>query len=64
VHHCAAQRYDGIAAIFLFERIHKIEITTKDDKGATPLHFAAIGLYIKNIQALVKLGADVNVQDI
>jgi hypothetical protein len=27
------------------------------------LHFAAIGLLIKNVQALVKLGADPNSQD-
>ena len=32
--------------------------------GASPLHFAAISLLIKNVQALVKFGADPNCQDV
>lgn len=35
----------------------------KDSKGATALHFAAISCLIKNVQALIKLGADPNCVD-
>jgi hypothetical protein len=49
VHHCASQMYDGIVAIFLFKRIHQIEVTAQDDKGATALHFAVISMQIKNV---------------
>lgn len=63
MHHCASQRYEGVAAIFLFERIYKISIDSVDANGATALHFASISLLIKNIQALIKLGADPNAQD-
>jgi len=31
--------------------------------GSTALHFATISMHIKNVQALIKLGADVNAQD-
>lgn len=34
-----------------------------DLRGATALHFAVISIYIKNVQALIKLGADPNVKD-
>lgn len=64
IHHCASQRYDGIAAIFLFSRVYKIDVNFVDDKGATALHFATMGHFIKNVQALIKLGADPNAQDI
>ena len=58
--HCAAQRYEGIASLFLFSRQFCIDVSHKDERGATALHFAAIGLFIKNVQALIKLGADPN----
>jgi ankyrin repeat protein len=35
----------------------------QDKKGATALHFAVISLHLKNVQALIKLGADPNAQD-
>ncbi len=60
MHHCASQRYDGIAAIFLFKTIYNINVDEKDDKGATALHFATMGHFLKNVQALIKLGADPN----
>jgi ankyrin repeat protein len=31
-----------------------------DKKGATALHFAIISLQLKNVQALIKLGANPN----
>jgi len=60
VMHCAAQRYEGLISIFIFSRIHRIPVTETDSKNATALHFATISMQIKNVQALLKLGADVN----
>ncbi len=62
--HCAAQRYEGVLSIFIFARCHSIGVTQSDRKGATALHFATISMHLKNVQALIKLGADVNAQDI
>jgi len=61
--HCAAQRYEGVLSIFIFARCHAIGVTHADNKGATALHFATISMHIKNVQALIKLGADVNARD-
>lgn len=61
--HCAAQRYEGVLSIFIFARCHNIGVTHVDRKDATALHFATISMHIKNVQALIKLGADVNKQD-
>ena len=44
--------------------MYKIDVNFVDDKGATALHFATISHLIKNVQALIKLGADPNAQDI
>jgi ankyrin repeat protein len=63
VFHCASQRYEGIASIYIFGYEHKLRADEKDESGATPLHFASISLLIKNVQALIKLGADVDAQD-
>lgn len=48
----------------MFHRSYLIPVDGVDDRGATALHFAAISLLIKNVQALIKLGADPNCQDI
>jgi ankyrin repeat protein len=64
VHHLAAQRYEGVASIFLMQRNYGVPVTAGDESHATALHFAAISLLIKNAQALIKLGADPNCQDI
>jgi len=49
VHHCAAQRYDGIVSIILFKKWYNIEVHHPDKKGATALHFATISLHLKNV---------------
>jgi len=41
-----------------------LPINSSDLKGATALHFAVISIHLKNVQALIKLGADPNVQDV
>lgn len=48
----------------MFSRVYKIDVNFIDDKGATALHFATMGHFIKNVQALIKLGADPNAKDI
>ncbi len=62
--HCAAQRYEGVLCIFIFAKIHKINVKASDSKGVTALHFATVNMLIQNVQALLKLGADPNAQDI
>jgi hypothetical protein len=47
----------------MLKRWYHIDVTTHDSKGATALHFAAMSLLIKNVQALIKLGADPNCVD-
>ena len=61
--HCAAQRYEGVLSIFIFNRCHGIEVTQPDNKGATVLHFATTNMLIKNVQTQIKLGADVDARD-
>lgn len=64
VHHCAAQKYNGILSILLFAKApHFISVQQTDNNDATALHFAAIHLNLKSLQALIKLGSDVNAQD-
>ena len=62
--HCAAQRYEGVLSIFIFNRLHQVGVKAKDNKGASALHFACVNMLIQNVQALLKLGADPNAQDI
>jgi hypothetical protein len=49
VFHCAAQGYYGIASIFLFHRKYNVSQLERDKNGASALHFAVIGLYLKNV---------------
>lgn len=66
VYHCASQGYNGIASFFWFSRVHQLDelVHVKDEKGGTPLHFAVLSLNFKNVQTLLKLGADPNAQDV
>jgi len=41
-----------------------MKVNSSDLKAATPLHFAVISIHLKNVQALIKLGANPNTQDI
>ena len=59
--HCAAQRYEGVLSIFLFARCHNIGVLEVDKNESSALHFATMSMHIKNVQALIKLGADVNI---
>jgi len=44
--HCAAQRYEGVLSIFIFNRMHKVSVKLPDSKGATALHFACVNMLI------------------
>ena len=61
--HCAAQGFYGISAIFSLARDFSVPVDFKDRKSATPLHFATVSMFLKNVQAMIKCGADVNAQD-
>ena len=47
--HCAAQKYEGVLSIFIFARVHGIEVTQEDKKGSTALHFATFSMHLKNL---------------
>jgi len=48
-------------SIFLFAKApFYISVMLCDNNGATPLHFAAIHLHLKSLQALIKLGAEID----
>ena len=47
--HCAAQRYEGVLSIFIFNRIHKVSVKLPDSKGASALHFACVNMLIQNV---------------
>lgn len=49
--------------MFVFNRLFNISVASRDSKNATALHFAVISMHFKNVQTLLKLGADVNAQD-
>lgn len=48
----------------MFNRKYNLSVNQADLKGATALHFAVISMHNKNVQALIKLGADPNFQDV
>ena len=49
VMHCAAQRYTGVFSIFIFYNSFEVEVSQRDENGATPLHFAALSGILKNV---------------
>lgn len=62
--HCAAVSPTGIVSIFFLEDIsQRFQVNVRDLHGATPLHYAIMNIEENNIQALLSLGADINLQD-
>ena len=39
---------------------YDFQVNQRTDLDATPLHFAVIHLLLKNVELLIKLGAEVN----
>lgn len=60
VMHCAAQTYTGSLSILILAKIHNFDVNMKDNKDATPLHFATMYKEPKNVELLIKFGADLN----
>ena len=62
--HCAALVNTGIVAIyFLQDVMYKFSVDVIDNEGASPLHYSIMSIEENNIQALLSLGADINLQD-
>jgi len=59
--HCAAQRAQGIVTIyFLADIMNDFDPDVLDKHGASPLHYAIMSIEENNIQALLSLGANIN----
>lgn len=61
--HCAAQTYTGSLSILVLCKLYGFDVNMRDNKQATPLHFATMYKEIKNVELLIKFGADLNAQD-
>lgn len=62
--HCAAISQTGIVSIyFLEDTSFSFNVNIRDLHGASPLHYAIMNIEENNIQALLSLGAEINLQD-
>ena len=61
--HCAAQHYGGYLSILKLVKEYKFEVNCFDRINATPLNFAILKGEFKNIELLIKFGANLNTQD-
>jgi ankyrin repeat protein len=58
--HCAAQSYCGYLSILMLVKKYHMSPNITDSFNATPLHFAILNKQLKNVELLIKFGADVN----
>jgi len=58
--HCAAQTYTGSLSIIVLCKLFNFDVNLRDNKDAAPLHFATMYKETKNIELLIKFGADLN----
>lgn len=62
--HCAAQVPSGLVSIYFLEHTARgFQVDSLDNFGASPLHYAIMNIEESNIQALLSMGADINLQD-
>ena len=61
--HCASQTYAGAMGIILLRAQYNLDENANDRRNASPLHFAVLFKQCKNVELLIKYGADVNHQD-
>lgn len=61
--HCAAQNYCGLLAIICVMQSATVNVNARDCKQATPLHHAVLHCQPKNVEVLLKYGADPAAQD-
>ena len=60
VMHYAAQQYSGYLSILLLVKKYNFDVNVRDKIQASPLHFAILKKEVKNVELLIKFGADVN----
>ena len=60
VMHYAAQQYSGYLSILILVKEYKFDVNIRDKIQATPLHFAILKKEVKNIELLIKFGANVS----
>ena len=63
VMHCAAQTYAGFLSILYMSKRADVDVNLVDERNATPLHFAVVKCECKNVELLIKLGANLDAQD-
>ena len=63
VMHFAAQYYNGYISILILVKKHSFSVNSKDKIQATPLHFAILKKEVKNVELLIRFGADLDAQD-
>lgn len=61
--HCAAQHYTGYLSILILAKQHDFDVNVRDEIEATPMHFAILKCEFKNVELLIKFGADLDAQD-
>jgi ankyrin repeat protein len=61
--HCAAQFYEGFLPLLVLIKSYNQDVNQKDAQGGSPLHFAVTEGEHKNVELLIRHGADVNLQD-
>ena len=50
-------------SILILVKNHGYNVNVKSKIGATPLHFAIVKKEVKNVELLIRFGADVNAKD-
>jgi ankyrin repeat protein len=58
--HCAAQTYHGLLSMLILDKRFSVGVNQRDSKKATPLHFAAMYYECKNVELMIRYGADLN----
>ena len=61
--HCAAQHYGGYLSILILVKTYNHEVNCRDKIEATPLHFAILKGEFKNVELLIKFGANIDAKD-
>lgn len=58
--HCAAQTYHGLLSMLILDKRYHTGVLQRDSKNATPLHFASMYHETKNVELMIRFGADLD----